>query len=55
MGGDGRILLKNIVAWIQLYKEYVRGEINVEVFRKLEEQLTNFIEEMIRKIARGEE
>ena len=53
MGELGRLLLKNIDSWLGLRAEYFRGEISKEEYRRLEEEISNKVEELIRKIRKG--
>jgi len=50
MGDLGRLLLKNIDSWLGLRLEYLCGKIDKEEYRRLEEKISNRIEELIRKI-----
>jgi len=54
MGDLGRLLLKNIKSWLELYMQFSSGEISEEEYRRLEEKISNQIEELIRKIAKRE-
>ena len=51
MGDLGRLLLKNINSWLGLYIQFRCGEISEEEYRRLEEKISNKVEELIKVIA----